>query len=61
MGMFDKDKIFGVDRLDQTVQAGEHFVIWGAGVRPVKLPLDESKSNKPDTEVAWLIVSTYAN
>ena len=61
MGMFDKDKIFGVARLDETVQHGEHFVIWGAGIRPVRLPLDETKADKADTEVAFLVISTYAN
>lgn len=55
MGMFDKDKQYGL-RLDREFKTGEHFVLWG-----VNLPGEVIATSFGDAEVAKLKVSRMDN
>lgn len=51
MGMFDKDKQYGV-RLDSEFAIGEHFVMWG-----VRIPKDTIETDFGPAERAIMTVS----
>lgn len=38
MGMFDKDRLYGGERLDQTFEEDDRFILWNAEVLDEKVP-----------------------
>lgn len=58
-GMFSKDKLFGIPRLDQTVTTGEQFVLLGAGQRSDAIEVDNPDGGKNYVHPSWLMIQLY--
>lgn len=46
MGMFDKDRLYGGERLDQTFAFGDTFILWGVEVLAEPVPTEVGNATK---------------
>ena len=59
-GMFAKDKLFSLDRLDQVVKLEERFIVLGAGQRADMIPFTDPKTGEvSNIQPTWLVIQTY--
>jgi hypothetical protein len=52
MGMFDKDRLYGGERLDQRFELGDEFILWGVEVMPDAVPTELGDATKTVLEVS---------
>lgn len=52
MGMFDKDRLYGGERLDETFSFGDTFIVWGVEVLPDPVPTEVGNATKTILEVS---------
>ncbi len=52
MGMFDKDKLYGGERMDDHFNTGDEFILWGAQVLPDKIPTSVGDARKTLLQVS---------
>lgn len=54
MGMFDKDRLYGGERLDQTFEYGDSFILWGVEVLAEPVPTEVGQATKTFLTVSRL-------
>ena len=54
MGMFDKDRMYGGERLDRWADFGDSFILWGVEVLPDPVPTSVGDATKTLLEVSTL-------
>lgn len=52
MGMFDKDRMYGGDRLDEVFDLGDTFILWNVEILDKRVPTDVGDATKTVLEVS---------